>query len=198
MATPKVKYIIDMVAVFDRALATKPREVRRALRPLLSNPNFKRTFGFNIMEQIRRRTLKGIDKNNKPFPSPYSDRYAKSDEFKIYGKSKFKVNLRLTGQMLSSMKVGKSPALQLKIIMADKFNNDKAHGHITGNIAKVKRKAKRDFFGLPRDEETKIMKATLKEFNADSIENSVRFDEELFQNEPLLSTVPDDFDDGNT
>jgi len=188
---PKVKYEIDMVSVFDVALASKPRAVREALRPILSKPAFKRMFGFNVINAIEKRTLKGIDKNNKRFPSPYSDQYIGSDEFKVYGKSAFKVNLRLSGEMLSSMKIGKGPVRKLKIIMADRHNNDKAHGHITGNIAKIKSKAKRDFLGLPKDEEIKIMKKTLKQFNSDSIENDVRFNENDFIN-PAGFTTGDD------
>lgn len=193
MIVPKVKFEMDMISIFEMATSEKDRKVREALRPLLSNPAFKSQLGFNVIEKIRIRTLKSIDRNNKKFPA-YSSRYKASDDFRIYGKSS-KVNLRLSGEMLASMKVGKSQKFTLKIIMADKENNDKAHGHITGNIAKVKSKAKRDFLGLPIKDQVEVMKQTLIQYNADSIESLVNVDDIL---DEFQDGIQFNIENGNT
>ncbi len=191
---PKVKYEINMVEVLERAMADRPRQVRDKLRGLMGSALFKQKFGENVIDKIAERTeKKRIDKNGKPFKAPYSRAYQKSDIFSIYGKTPNKVNLKLTGEMLASMKVGKSGSLKLKIIMADKINNDKAHGHINGikrlinqnekvRFKKGKRmkrktqKVKRDFLGLPPEDEIAMMKKTIRDFNAESLEILIDFE----------------------
>ena len=171
MAAPKVKFEIDLVEVFENQFSNKPRPVRDQLRPILSNEAFTRMLGYNYIEQIVKRTLSGIDKDGQKFPA-YSEAYKESDDFKIYGKSK-KVNLRLSGEMLASMELGTAKARKIKNIMADNHNNDKAHGHITGNISNDPESARRNFLGLPMDDLGDIMKKTMAEFNQDSIENDL-------------------------
>lgn len=186
----KVKYEIDLIKVLERALADKPRAVRSKLRALMNSPLFKQKYGENVIDEIEKRTLKKrVDKNNVKFKAPYSRAYQKSLEFKVYGKSPLKVNLRLTGEMLASMKVGKSGDRTVKILMADNHNNSKAHGHIHGikrkinQGAKLKKgqkaattKVKRDFLGLPTDDENKMMLKTIKEFNSESLKLLVDFE----------------------
>ena len=67
-------------------------------------PNEREAIGQEIVDYIVERTLSGKDKNNRKF-APYSKEYKESLDFKIAGKSKTKVNLRLSGDMLSSLKV---------------------------------------------------------------------------------------------
>lgn len=175
----KVKYEIDLIEVLNRL--DKPRQVKDKLRGLMKSRLFKQKFGENVIDKIANRTeRRRVDKNNKPFKAPYSKSYQKSLEFKIYNKRPGHVNLKLTGEMLASMKLGKSGERKIKIIMADNFNNSKAHGHING-IKTKKGKVKRDFLGLPKDDENKMLSLTLREFSDDSIINSIDFENETLE-----------------
>lgn len=98
-----------------------------------------------LIEMIRLRTEGGKDKRGKSFPA-YSKAYKDSLDFKIAGKSN-KVNLKLTGDMLASIKLLKIMDGKVQIGYDDKEENAKADGHITGNVGK-----KRDFFGLQKKE----------------------------------------------
>lgn len=161
----KVKYTLDLPSIFDRAYEDKGIIFRSLLRPTLSQPDVKRSIGERVIERIRQRTQEdGVDKNNRPLKK-YAKSYVKSLPFQIYGKSKDDVNLTLTGEMLSSMRpVIKFTGRQLIIEFADKFNNDKAHGHINGaNNLPV-----RDFFGLPSDDEVEILKEVVDSFSLQS------------------------------
>jgi len=204
---PQVKYEIDLIRVMERAMSGKPQAVRSKLRNLMKSRLFKQKFGENVIDRIAHRTeKKRIDKKNKAFIAPYSTMYQKSLDYKIYGKSANIVNLKLTGEMLASMRVGKSGSNTVKIIMADAENNNKAHGHINGikrrvnqgakvkfrkgkRIAPAKKKIKRDFLGLPPEDEIKMMKKTITAFNTESLETLIDFDKETLDFNVELATI---------
>jgi hypothetical protein len=71
--------------------------------------------GKRIVQFIKDRTDKGLDKNNKNFHK-YSESYIKSLDFKIAGKSSSNVNLQLTGDMIGTL---------------DVLNTDSDKGYIT-------------------------------------------------------------------
>jgi hypothetical protein len=60
--------------------------------------------GREVVQYIRERTEKGLDKDGEKFPK-YSNRYVKSLDFQNAGKSKSKVNLALSGDMMASIKL---------------------------------------------------------------------------------------------
>lgn len=125
----------------------------------LSNNSIKREFGKRCIDFIIDRTLKGYDKNNKPFEG-YSKSYKKSDTFKIYNKSASKVNLKLTGEMQASIDVLSATKNKVVLGFVDQLENDKAHGHVNGsNFLPV-----RDFWEINQSEQIKILKSTLKDF----------------------------------
>lgn len=105
--------------------------------------------GQAILDRIVKRTSEGKDRNNKEFRG-YSKEYIKSDEFKSFGKSKGKVNLQLTGDMLGLMDIKETSQNTITIGWDDSDEAAKAHGHITGS--KSGPKVKRDFFGLTKDD----------------------------------------------
>jgi hypothetical protein len=107
--------------------------------------SFRQKVGQAIIDKIRERTSDG-DFLNPPSKANqnYSKEYAESDEFKAYGKSKSDVNLKQTGDMLGLLDVVKEQKNAIVIGWEDKFQAEKAHGHITGNVG-----VKRDFLGLP-------------------------------------------------
>ena len=201
----KVKYEIDLIQVFNRAMSGRPRAVQSKLRGLMNSAIFKQKYGEAVIDEIAHRTEKRrIDKNNSPFFKPYSNRYQNSLEFKIYQKSANNVNLKLTGEMLASMRVGKTNSRIIKIHIPDQFNNDKAHGHINGlkrrfgAVTKGKRKTKgklrkikRDFLGLPPEDEDRLLKRTIRDFGEESIINLIDFEKETLEFNLSVGVVGD-------
>lgn len=159
------QYRINLLSLFGEAFGENP--AKEKIRPLLSNENFKAAFGKKVISKIQERSLSGIDKNGNPFPG-YSEAYMKSLVFKIYQKSA-QVNMKLTGEMLASMKVAEGDQRTFVLIeFIDDHNKNKAHGHITGRLGKS---VVRDFFGLPREEEIKLLKETVKAYQSDNLIN---------------------------
>lgn len=110
--------------------------------------------GLEIIDHILNRTSKGLDKNNKAFAG-YSKSYTKSFDFKLAGKSKNKVNLDLSGEMMNAMTLLDTSDGEITIGIPDDddFNNAKAEGNIKGTYGgSPKRGKKRDFMGIARSD----------------------------------------------
>lgn len=58
----------------------------------------------DVIDFIRSRTDRGLDKNNRPFRR-YSKSYSESLDFKIAGKSRNNVDLQLTGDMIGDLQI---------------------------------------------------------------------------------------------
>lgn len=118
------------------------------------------SIGEDAITRIISRTKSGQDKRGKDFPG-YSSSYTGSKDFKIAGKSKDKVNLTLSNEMLNSMEVLETSPGEIVIGFDanDDFNNGKAEGNIKGTYGKKKpiRGKKRDFLGITRDEKKEIL-----------------------------------------
>lgn len=99
--------------------------------------------GEDIVEHIRLRTESGHDKNGRKFRR-YSPEYVKSLDFKIAGKSKDKINLTLTGDMLAALEVISHRKGQVIVGYEDGEQADKAEGNILG----VNGKKPRPFLGI--------------------------------------------------
>lgn len=102
-----------------------------------------------IIEHIVDRTDRGIDKDGKKFPK-YSKSYIKSLDFQNAGKSKSKVNLQLSGDMLAAIKLLSHQNGKLTIgFDKNTEENDKAEGNILGSYGGDPNPSKaRDFLGL--------------------------------------------------
>jgi len=155
MTASKQKYVLNLVEIFNRSFSDRPSAVKDKLRKFLSDPGVKSDFAREVIREIQKRTAKGVDKDGVSFPD-YSASYKKSLVFKIYGKSAGDVNLKLSGQMLAGMDPDVVSGARVVIHFPSSAQNAKADGHITGNIG-----AKRDFFGLPIDDEARILKETI-------------------------------------
>jgi len=112
-------------------------------------PAERQAISLDVVDFIRKRTAKGKDKDNNPFKK-YSDAYIKSDEFKIAGKNKNKVNLKLSGDMMSELDVLPSK------------NGEVAYGYEKGSqeLGKVEGNTidhGRDFFGIAKQDFKRIM-----------------------------------------
>lgn len=102
-----------------------------------------------VIEHIVDRTQRGIDKNGSKFPA-YSKDYVKSLDFQIAGKSKNKVNLQLSGDMLSALQLlnHKNGSLTVGFERGAE-ENDRAEGNILGSYGRSPNPSKaRDFLGI--------------------------------------------------
>lgn len=117
-------------------------------------PQERQALAIEIIDHIRKRTDKGVDKNGSKFPK-YSKSYTESLDFKIAGKSKSKVDLQLSGDMLGALDLlNHQPG---KIVIGFERGSDenaRADGNIRGTYGKNKADSSkaRDFLGLSKTE----------------------------------------------
>ncbi len=119
---------------------------RRPLRELI---------GQAIIDKIRSRTADGqgmrFGRGGSGTPvklkSPYSKEYSKSLEFRAFGKSRSKVNMSLTGDMMGLMDIKKQTGNTLTVGWDEKEENNKAFNHMSGDTVPT-----RPFFGVSKVE----------------------------------------------
>lgn len=104
-------------------------------------PELKRAFGQAVIDHIVERTESGTDRNGNKFQA-YAKEYKESDAFKAFGKTN-KVNLSLSGDMLSLLDIVEDKGNTLKIGWREDVENAKAYNHNVGDTVK-----KRPFFGI--------------------------------------------------
>jgi hypothetical protein len=120
--------------------------------------SLKQAVGQAIIDRIVTRTESGkgmsfSGQKGRPvkLKSPYSKSYANSEDFKAFGKSKSKVNMSLTGDMLASMDITGIDGNSITISFEGETENAKAFNHSTGDTV-----PKRPFFGVNNSELKKI------------------------------------------
>lgn len=158
------QYRLDLISIYNRAYKSVDRELRDKLRATLRRGEFKALYSSLVIDEIQKRTQdKRIDKSNKPLGT-YKSSYQSSLDFKIYKGKQSTVNLTLTGDMLSSMTPKKMTGTEIVIEFIGDDNKNKAYGHISGFKGHpfIKGIQKRDFFGLPKDVEEKLMVEAIK------------------------------------
>jgi hypothetical protein len=160
------KYELDLVEIFGRAYSDEDQELQDKIRPLISNNTVKVTYGQRVIDEIVDRTQSHIDKNGKSL-GRYSATYKNSLVFEIYKGGETRVNLTLTGDMLSSLR-SKSKRNSIIINLDGDDNRGKAQGHITGRYGKKGRSDPRDFLGIPPNIEEKLLKQTIKDYIKDN------------------------------
>lgn len=112
-----------------------------------------------VIEFIKERTAKGVDKNNKKFKG-YSKPYKNSLEFKVAGKTS-KVDLRLSGEMLAELELltDRAGSITIGYDATDKKLNEKVEGNIKGTYGQKKSTGKaRDFLGIKEKDLNNILK----------------------------------------
>jgi hypothetical protein len=123
----------------------------------------------DIIDYIVERTQKkNLDKDNVKFAG-YSKSYKESLDFKIAGKSKNRVDLTLSGDMLSSIKTlnTRSGSVTIGFDAGDE-NNGKAEGNIKGTYGNRRPVGpRRDFLGLTNGD---LTSKVLKNFPLDNRE----------------------------
>lgn len=135
-------------------------QVKRAYLSATYPNSVKRVIARGIADRIVERTQSGIDKDGDRFVG-YKPSYKKSLAFKVYGKSN-KVDLTLTGAMLSSVTVISVDSTTVKIGFTDNEQFQKASGHIDGTGANNALPV-RDFWGLPLEDVQEIITSAIKE-----------------------------------
>jgi len=180
----KLRYKLNLVEIFNRAYAGTELDRKNQLRGFLSEPSVKLNYGQAVIDRIVERTESSIDKKGDSFPG-YSQSYKDSLVFQIYGKSG-KVNLTLTGAMLSNM-IPRPKVVKREVVIEflSKLQNDKAHGHTTGATGRL---PVRDFFGLPPEEEEAILKRIIKDAASTNI---IGFAEEFLRDGAVRGRVGD-------
>lgn len=108
-----------------------------------------------IIRRIQERTKEGISKFGKKFPSPsYSEEYASSLDFKIAGKSKGKVDLQQTGDMLGAIELLNDGDGFLTIGYKEGLENNKAAWQQENTRSSF---PKRKFLGITEKELKEIL-----------------------------------------
>ena len=155
------KYKLNLLDVLKRSISNV--KVQDALRPTLAETGFKKLYANRVVDEIVKRTREeGIDKKGKSL-GKYSTEYKKSLVFQIYKGEQKKVDLTLTGEMLDSLRADSSKYV-VTVFLDGENNRGKAQGHITGRYGKYGRSEKRDFLGLPPQEEERIFKESIKDY----------------------------------
>lgn len=115
-------------------------------------PEVKESIAQDIIDLILGRTEQGYDRDYKKLKSPYSDSYAKSLAFKVAGKSKNEVNMKLFGDMLGSLDLIKETRTKITIGFRDQDQIPKAYNHNVGDTL-----PKRPFFGVSNSDIEEIV-----------------------------------------
>ncbi len=126
----------------------------------------KKLIGQAIIDKMLKRTAKskGVNLNSDGkgrqvnLKKPYSKAYQASDDYTAAGKSKNKVNMKLTGDMLGLIDIKRINGNSLTIGWNDSDENPKAYNHMKGDTV-----PKRPFFGVSNKE----LKDIKKEFQDD-------------------------------
>jgi uncharacterized protein YuzE len=111
--------------------------------------NLVREIGQAIIDYMVERAEDGKGLNGVKLKSPYSKEYSESLDFKAAGKSKSKVNMTLSGDMLASIDIVDQSGSVIEIGIEDSEQAVKAYGHQTGFEGHpVLDGPKRPFFGV--------------------------------------------------
>ena len=113
----------------------------------------KESIAQRIINKIVENSESGIDRLGRPLPK-YSKDYKESDAFTAFGKSN-DPNMTLTGDLMGQLDILKIAGNTVRIGWDSELENAKAHGNITGQEGKWKKK--RDFFGLTTAELKEII-----------------------------------------
>lgn len=138
---------------------------------LSDNPDLVREIGQATIDYMLKRVDNGKGIGNQTLPKPYSKSYSESAEFKAAEKSRYDVNMHLSGDMLGSVEGDVVTGSKFKFAVADD-ESAKAYGHMTGfkGHPTIGRKnadgvsTQREFFGVTEDE---IKKKILPKFKTE-------------------------------
>ena len=140
----------------------------------------REAIAIEVIDKIIKRTRQGKDKNGDKLDGKYSKGYEQSQAFKIGGKSKGKIDLTLSGDMLDSIEILKNSKKVEIGFQKGSVENGKADGNIRGTYGQDKPipgKA-RDFLGISDSE----LQSILRKYPKDSDKAQQRAKELLIKN----------------
>lgn len=117
---------------------------------LIDEPDLKAAIGQAIIDKMVNRSEKGKDLRGGTL-APYKKSYKESDQYEAFGKTR-KVNMTLSGGMLSLIDILDSTGNEIKVGWDDPTENAKAFNHMTGDTV-----TKRQFFGIAQKEVAEIL-----------------------------------------
>jgi hypothetical protein len=109
----------------------------------------------DVIDLILRRTSRGLDKNNRPFKS-YSKSYTESLDFKNAGKSKSRVDLELSGDMLTGLEIVNIQTAGFIVIGFEEGSEENDRAAWNRNNLRPSH-PKRDFLGITDKDLNKIL-----------------------------------------
>lgn len=126
---------------------------------LSDNAALRSEIGQALIDKMVERTEQGKDIWGRSFDK-YSSEYIDSDDFKDADKSASKIDMTLTGDMLSDVDIIEDRGSQLRIGFTDSTNQKKAANHSNGVTV-----PKRFFFGLTSKDINDVKKEFSSEIN---------------------------------
>lgn len=146
-------------------------DVKKILGDASGIASVSEAFAQALIDRMVERTQEGRDVNGKLFPK-YSNSYAQSLAFKVFGKSKGNVNMTLTGDMLASIEPDIDQG-KIKLSVTGSDNILKAFAHMTGYKGHpvLEGKPKREFFGVSDADLEKIKRKFIPDLSKEARKN---------------------------
>lgn len=119
---------------------------------LSEDESLKEAIGQVMLDKMLERVGEGKGIGGVKLKSPYSKVYTETLEFKAAGKSRSKVNMSLTGDMLSAINIVSTDGNKIVLGIEDD-QVEKAYNHQVGDTV-----PKRPFFGFTKEELKDIKK----------------------------------------
>lgn len=134
-------------------------------KDISNDPLLVRKIAQGIIDYVEKRSNSGKGLGEQKLHSPYSEEYSDSLAFKAAGKSKSKITMRLSGDMMGSMDLLEENGSVIEYGFSNPEQAIKAYGHQTGFEGHPTIKGpKREFFGVTVDE---IKKHVLPKFKSE-------------------------------
>jgi hypothetical protein len=184
----KIEQIIDLKEISKRTDFSKSKTLKMAI-------------GEALVETIRERAESGKglkfsedgSAREVKLKSPYSKTYAESLDFAAAGKSKNKVNMTLTGDMLASIQVRDAGGDKIAIYVEGEEQVLKAFNHITGDTV-----PERPFFGVAAKDLRSIANDFQDEIDSIETREGLRTEAQRSRRRlsEILSEIEEDLEDG--
>jgi phage gpG-like protein len=138
-------------------------------KDLSSNESLMNEIGQAVIDYTLKRASETLGQGRKALHSPYSEEYADSLDFKAAGKSKGKVNMKLSGDMLSTVDLLSVDSSKIKIGINDPDQAPKAYGHQSGFAGHptIKGVPARKFLGITNQEFKEFILPKFKDYLQD-------------------------------
>jgi hypothetical protein len=133
-------------------------------KDISNNPKLVKKLGQAIIDYMDKRVSEGLGLGRKPLKAPYSESYSKSLAFKLAGKSRNDINMRLSGDMKRDVDLLEEDGSKITYGLEDPTEAVKAYAHQTGFEGHPTIKGpKREWFGVTTAEVKKYVLPNFKD-----------------------------------